>query len=119
MFTVFVEGLEFYAYHGVAAEERALGHRFVVDLEMEVEGDADETDELAGTVDYAEAARQTVELCRKEQYLTLERLARVVAEGLLERQGRLRSVRVRLAKRLPPADLMVEEVGVELERRRR
>lgn len=48
-----VNGLRFYAYHGVMARERKVGQQFEVDLRLEVE-DYDGSDRLDSTVNYAE-----------------------------------------------------------------
>ncbi len=46
--------MSLFAYHGVLSEERTLGQRFLVDLEVDADlRAAGERDELAQTVDYA------------------------------------------------------------------
>jgi dihydroneopterin aldolase len=48
-----LRGMEFYAYHGVHPEERRLGQRFVVDLEVELDlVPAGRSDTLEATVNY-------------------------------------------------------------------
>lgn len=52
---VFVEGMEFYGYHGVFKEENKLGQRFKVDLITELDlSKAGQTDDLEQTINYAE-----------------------------------------------------------------
>jgi dihydroneopterin aldolase len=118
MYTVFVQGLEFYGHHGVSAEERTIGHRYIADLRMEVEGDADQTDQIHDTVNYALAAETLVGTCVKSNFLTVERMAGAVAAEILTTYQRVQTVWVRIAKRLPPANMMADAVGVELERKR-
>lgn len=118
MITVFVSGLEFYGFHGVTVEERTIGHRFVADLRLQVEGRAEETDSIEDTVDYAGVSFQLTELCAKRQFYTLERMAAAIADELLARHGGIQRVWIRIAKRLPPVDMIAEQVGVELERSR-
>jgi 7,8-dihydroneopterin aldolase/epimerase/oxygenase len=115
VYLVYIEGLEFYAYHGVPAEERKIGHRYVVSLEFEVNGRADRTDKVEDTLDYAAAGLAVQEFATKGNYLTLERLAQLLGDHLLKRFPLAESVRVRLGKRLPPAAIMADEVGVEIE----
>lgn len=51
---VFLEGLQFYAYHGVNPEERALGQRFLVDVALATDlRAAGRGDDLARTIDYS------------------------------------------------------------------
>jgi dihydroneopterin aldolase len=117
--TVFVKGLEFYAYHGVPAEERTIGHRYSMDLTLSVEATADVTDEVEDTVDYATAATFAQEIAQATQYRTVEKLAGVVADRLLDRYPLVHSVTVQVAKRLPPAPIIAEAVGVVLTKGRR
>jgi len=114
MVTLFVTGLEFYAYHGVPAEERTIGHRYVVDLELNVKSSAETSDDVTDSVDYADVAQTVVEVATKKQYKTVERLAQVMGETLLDRYSRIQGLSIRLAKRLPPAPIIAEELGVEL-----
>lgn len=55
-YTILLKNCSFFARHGVLDQEEALGQRFFVDAEMEVEaGDALETDNIDNTVDYGVA----------------------------------------------------------------
>lgn len=118
MYTVFVRGLEFYGHHGVSAEERTLGHRYIADLRLEVNGEADESDKILETVNYVTAAERLIETSIKGNFQTLERTCGAIANEMLSNFQLVEKVWVRLAKRLPPANMMAESVGVELERSR-
>lgn len=115
MFVVFVRGLEFYAFHGVPEAERQVGHRYRVDLELRVEGSADETDDVADTVDYGKVALRVTQLGTGERCRTVERLARKIGEALLDENPALSSIWISVAKPLPPAPVIAEEAGCELE----
>ena len=71
---VFVRRLEFYAYHGVPAEERQIGHRYVADLDVEIHDRAGETDMVEDTVDYGALAKRLEVLAAGSQHQTLESL---------------------------------------------
>lgn len=114
MYQVFLDSLEFYAHHGVPAEERVVGHRYVVTLAMTVDGRATETDNVHDTVDYGEVASRVFEVATDAQFKTVERLAQRIGESLLAGFPRIQSVEVRLAKRLPPAPMIAEAAGVVL-----
>lgn len=62
---VFLEGLRFFAYHGVHPEEKARGQRFTVDVRMWADlRPAGESDDLTLTVNYSavhKAVRAIVE----------------------------------------------------------
>jgi dihydroneopterin aldolase len=108
-----------YAYHGVPAEERALGHRYVVDVEMEVAGKADATDDVRDTVDYAEIAQLVEFVVRNEQCFTIERLSSLVGDRLLAKFDSAIEVTVTIEKPLPPMPVIAEASGVTIKRRRR
>ena len=118
MFTVFLEGLEFYGYHGVPAEERVVGHRYVADLYLEVDGRADTTDHIHDTVDYGAVGVRTLALATDAQAHTLEHLAAHICDNLLADYPMIARVRIRLAKPLPPAPVIAARAGVEVERAR-
>jgi len=115
MYTVFIRGLEFYGFHGVPAEERFIGHRYRVDLELRVEGSADESDHISDTVDYGAIGQMAVAIGTTEVAHTVERLARLIAERILDAHAKVQSVWISVAKPYPPAPMIAAEAGVELE----
>lgn len=118
MITLFVEGLEFYAHHGVPDAEQAVGHRYAVDLELDVREKATLTDRIEDTVDYAAVASTLVDHAQGHQYRTLERLASAICDALFTQFSSVVEIRMRLAKRLPPAAIIAEVAGVEIVRSR-
>jgi len=118
VFMVFVKGLELYAFHGVPPEEKVVGHRYRIDLEMEVDGSADQTDRVEDTVDYASAAQVALDASRETQFSTLERLGAEIADRLMAKFPSVAKLSVRVAKPLPPAPVIAQEMGILLIRRR-
>jgi len=114
MFTVFVDSLEFYAYHGITEAERTVGHRYVCDLEVDVQGKADRTDRMEDTVSYVDLAQIAAVAGSEGPLTTVEHLAGRISNQILTQYSSVREVRIRLAKRLPPAEFIAESVGVEL-----
>ena len=113
-----VAGLSVFTHHGVAAAERDLGQRIVLDLEVDVdECEAAATDRIEDTVDYGEVCREVALVAQGRSYRTLERLCAAIADRLLDRYAADR-VTVRAAKPEPPIALAVDEVAVELTRER-
>ncbi len=115
MYTVFIRGIEFYGYHGVPAEERFIGHRYRVDLELRVEGSADTSDHISDTVDYGAIGKVVVEMGTGGKAHTVERLARLIGERILSENPLVESLWISVAKPLPPAPMIAEEAGVEME----
>ena len=78
-------GLEVFGRHGVHAAEQELGQRFVVDLAVQLECcPGAETDDLAGTVDYAALAGAVAAIVGGPPVRLLERLAAMIADRVLQ-----------------------------------
>jgi len=114
MYTVLIRGLEFYAHHGVPHEEQVIGHRYKLDLEMEVDGGTDENDDIAETVDYGAVAAKVTAMSQALHCQTVERLARVIADRLMQEHMVIQRLTVTVVKRLPPAAIIAEEAGVRI-----
>ena len=113
-----LRGLSIYTHHGVTEAEREIGQRLELDISFDVPHcDAMLTDRLEDTVDYAEVADIVALAATERSYRTLERLASVIGERLMDRFG-CDLVRVRAAKPEPPIPLAIEEVAVEVTRER-
>lgn len=113
-----LQGLSIYTHHGVSDAEQEVGQRLVIDVGFDVpDCDAILTDRLEDTIDYSAVADIVALAATERSYRTLERLAGVIAERLMERYG-CESVRVRTAKPEPPIPLALDEVAVEVVRAR-
>lgn len=110
-----LRSMKFYAFHGVAAQERAVGNQFVVDLWLTADvGQATESDCLEDTVNYAEVyAVVKAEMERPSQLL--EAVAGRIVRSLRERFPRILQAKVKVAKRNPPFGGDVESAAVTLE----
>ena len=114
--TVEVElrGLSVYTHHGVSDAEQEVGQRLEIDVSFDVpDCDAVLTDRIEDTIDYAEVCDIVVLAATERSYRTLERLAHVIGERLVERYG-CEHVSVRAAKPEPPLPLSIDEVAVEV-----
>ena len=113
---IVLQGIEFYGYHGVREEERHLGQRFSVDVDLALDlRPAGNTDALSATVDYAAACRLVEEIGTGEPVRLLEVLAERIARALLERFPAT-GVRVLVRKLAPPIPGRVGSVAVEITR---
>ena len=109
-----VRSLSIYTHHGVSDAEQEIGQRLEFDVSFDVpDCDAVLTDRLEDTVDYGEVCDIVALAATERSYRTLERLAQVVGQRLIERFG-CESVRVRAAKPEPPLPLAIQEVAVEV-----
>lgn len=84
MDTVFLEGMQFYGYHGVNPEERSLGQRFLVDVEMFADlRAAGKSDRLSDTVNYSSAYKRIREIVEGDPHQLIEAVAEDIAAALL------------------------------------
>lgn len=118
LYIVSLKALEIYAYHGVSDEEQVVGHRYSFDLEASVHGTATETDRIEDTVSYVALARIVQGVATGEPQRTLERLASIIADRVLELDPRILSVEVRAKKLLPPMPFVIAEAAVNLRKGR-
>ncbi len=93
-----LEGLSVFGHHGARPYEKEAGQRLEVDLELDPADDAAETsDRLADAVDYDRLYQTVREVVETNSFHLLEKLARTVAEKILERFP-VRRIRVKIAK---------------------
>lgn len=116
MWTVNVEGLEFYAFHGVSDEEQRIGHRYRLDVSVHLSGIADpDLDDVANTVDYGALAEFLVGIGSATQFRTVEALAWTMAARLFQEFPVVEALDIALAKIAPPMPVIAEAAGVRLE----
>ncbi len=116
--TIELSGLVVFGHHGYLEEERRLGQRFFVDLWVDVDGEATETDDIDDTVDYRRLAALVRQVFAGPERLLLEGLAGAVADGIVERFSTVSSVRVRIRKPDVVLDPPVDYAAVVVERER-
>lgn len=114
---IFMEGMQFYGYHGVYSEESRLGQRFVVSLVLSCDlRDAVRTDDLSLTVNYGEVYNVVKEIVEGPPRRLVEAVAGDIAASVLARFGMVERVRVRLEKPGAPIAGIFSAAGVEIER---
>ena len=117
--TIFVNGLVLHAYHGVMPHEAKVGQPFRLDLVLDIDlAEAARTDTLKATVSYEAVVRTASEAFCTNRYRLVEAAAGAVAEAILNRHARVRSVRVTVRKPHAPIAATFDDVGVIIERRR-
>jgi dihydroneopterin aldolase len=114
---IIVQGIEFYAYHGVPDAEQQIGHRYRVDLVVDLDlREAGRTDDLRHTVSYGDLARLVIHIGASQQCRLLESLAEQMCAAILEQFPAIQRVELFIAKRLPPTGTITELAGVKIVR---
>ena len=116
---ILLEGMEFYAYHGVNESEKSQGQRFIVDVEMTADlGRASETDDLEDTVNYSRVFRVVKEIVEGPSRDLIETVAGEIARRVLEDFG-VEKIRVKVSKPdVPLNGAKLRGAAVEIIRRR-
>ncbi len=114
---IILEGMQFYGFHGVNAEERSLGQSYVVDLTVEMDlGVPGRSDRLDDTVSYTHLFRSVQKVLEGESKNLLEATAEAVARRILK-DFPVDAVQVRVKKPRPPIKgSFVENAVVEIYR---
>lgn len=112
-----VEGIEFHGFHGVPAAEREIGHRYRVELAMELDlRPCANEDDVELTVDYAAAARAIIEVGAGPSVRLVETLAARMAERVLAEFPRVDAVELRVAKLQPPTPVPFAASVIQIRR---
>jgi 7,8-dihydroneopterin aldolase/epimerase/oxygenase len=114
-----IAGIKSFGHHGALPEEKRLGQRFTVSVDLEVDTrPAAAADDLKLTVDYAEVIR-TVEaqLTGKPVYL-IETLAQQIAARILGTFLVVKAVTVEVTKPFAPVAAEFDAISVKIRRER-
>jgi dihydroneopterin aldolase len=107
----------FFGYHGALPEERTIGQRFVVDVEVSADlKQAGTSDQLEDTVNYGELYAIAEDIVTGPPFNLLEAVAEQIASRILSQQPLVESVTVRLRKPgvpIPGSVLASSEVTIE------
>jgi dihydroneopterin aldolase len=115
---IILRGAQFHGRHGVSPEERAVGGRVIVDIEIEYDlARAGSSDELKDTLNYSEIFRTVRAQVEDQEFALLESLAHRIADALLVKFPTT-TVIVYVRKQPPPIKGIVESAGVEIRRSR-
>lgn len=116
---IHLKGMEFYAYHGVLEEERVLGQRFLIDLDIYPLKWIDSmSDNLKNTINYAEVFTLVKDCVGKKRFKLLESLAEHIAFQILDSFACAR-VRVEVHKPNAPIPGIWSDVSVEILREKK
>jgi len=99
---IYLEDLEFFAYHGYYDEEQTVGNKYSVDIKIESDlSSARDSDKLTDTINYEDLYNLT-----KEEMLVPSRLLEHIAERIIKRISskfpQIKSCEIGISKFNPP-----------------
>lgn len=110
---IHLKGLKLYAYHGVLPQENRVGAEYTIDLKLKTDFSlAAETDNLKGTVNYAEVFNSVKAEMRIPSQL-LEHVAWRISKRILNDFSSVSEVHISLYKQNPPMGADCSQVGIE------
>jgi dihydroneopterin aldolase len=116
---ILITGIRAFGFHGVLAEERAIGQDFVIDLELYLNLNvAIKSDDLSKTVNYAEIAQVAKEVVEGPPLNLIEAVAGKIADLILKKFRRVQRVVVTVHKPQAPIPVEFLDVAVVVERKR-
>ena len=114
---IIIKDLEVFANHGVLQEEKNLGQKFLICLELYFSTrKAGVTDALPMSVNYAEVCQFINKFLQKNTFNLIEAAAENLALSLMVRFPLTESLKITIAKPWAPVGLPVDYVAVEIER---
>ena len=112
-----IRRLEVYAHHGVYEEEKRLGQKFYITVEMELDTRvAGISDDLQASVNYGEVCLGIVEWTKSHRRKLIEAAAEDIAHYLLVQYPMVRKVTVELEKPGAPVPYAFDTVLVHIEK---
>ncbi|AYE35371.1 2-amino-4-hydroxy-6-hydroxymethyldihydropteridine diphosphokinase [Clostridium septicum] len=114
---LYLENIEIFANHGVFQEEKNLGQKFIISLELKLDTrEAAITGDLTKSVHYGELCHKIEEEFQKESYDLIETVAEKVAEFILFNYKLVKEVKVTLKKPWAPINRHLDYAAIEIVR---
>ncbi|MCR4994614.1 MAG: dihydroneopterin aldolase [Bacteroidales bacterium] len=112
--SVFIKDLKLFAYHGVLPQERVVGAYFILNIAIDTDfREVMATDELDGTISYAEVLDVVKAEMAKPSRL-LEHVAGRIGQALLDAFPSAQTVHLEILKQNPPMGADCGGAGVRV-----
>jgi dihydroneopterin aldolase len=116
---IYLDHLEFFAYHGCLEQEKKEGQTFYISLILELDLTmAAEDDDLTKTVNYGEVYDMVADITLHNKFDLIEKLAYTIINRILYTFSTVRAVAVRVDKPKAPGKTGPFPAAVELRRER-
>ena len=115
---IYIRDLEFIGYHGVFEEEKKLGQKFYVSLELITNlRDAGLNDDILKTTHYGEVAKTIEKVFFSKKYDLIETLAEDIAREILLNFNLISKLKLEIKKPWAPVGIPLDNVAVEINRK--
>ncbi|MDZ5034724.1 dihydroneopterin aldolase, partial [Clostridium perfringens] len=109
--------VEIFANHGVFNEEKSLGQKFILSLELHVDlSEASKNGDLTKSVHYGELCHNIEKEFQKESYDLIETAAEKIAEYVLYNYDLVKGIKVLLKKPWAPIGRYLDTAAIEINR---
>lgn len=115
---IYIRDLEFIGYHGVFEEEKKLGQKFYISLELTTSTrEAAINDDIVKTTHYGEVAESVKKVFFSKKYDLIETLAEDIAREVLLNFNLVSEVKLEIKKPWAPVGMPLKDVAVEINRK--
>lgn len=115
---IFVKDFEVFAHHGVFNEEKTLGQKFVLDIELFLSTrEAAITGDLSKSVHYGELVHKLEKEFKKESYDLIETVAENIAQFILLEYDLVKEICLKVKKPWAPIHRNLDTVYIEIKRK--
>ena len=115
---IYIRDLEFIGYHGVFEEEKKIGQKFFVSLELTTNlRKAGLNDDITKTTHYGEVAETVKKVFFQKKYDLIETLAEDIAREILLNYPLIRELKLEIKKPWAPVGIPLKDVSVEITRK--
>lgn len=116
---IYLKDIEIFANHGVFQEEKTLGQKFILSLELSLDiKEAAATCDLTKSVHYGELCHKVIEIFQEESLDLIESVVNKVANFILDNYSMVKAVKVLLKKPWAPIGRNLDYAAVEITRER-
>lgn len=116
---IYIENLEFIGYHGVFEEEKKLGQKFLISLELFLDTrKAGVTGNLEYSTHYGFISDEVEKIFFSQSFDLIETLAEKIGEGILKKFNLVEMVKVRVDKPWAPIQKNFKTIAIEIIRKR-
>jgi dihydroneopterin aldolase/2-amino-4-hydroxy-6-hydroxymethyldihydropteridine diphosphokinase len=116
---MYIRNLELFGFHGVFEEEKKLGQKFIVSLELDLNLKiAGKSEDLTKSVHYGELCKKIEQEFKRENYDLVETATLNLADFILNEYKIINGVKVFLKKPWAPIKMHLDTVEIMIERKR-